>query len=356
MSLSLVLLSVKSSFAIAPFEVNANGTTKTITVPANFSGTTVSAYLISRGNVSEYVSLTVSGPDGAFVTTRSAPLRKKNIAQVLSEKTWAPGAFVTWNGNELASVKLNGYQSSNLQTTAPVARAVSSNFCGDFPLEIVDNAISQLRSFGVIYTREEACQVLIGSGISPNSGGGTSSGGGSSSGGGTSNEPPTFTPGSSAVGTSMAIVRKDTCGTTAKDSYLVLFDIDVSKISEKERQSGYTIEVSARRIVHAGSRASTLKPVSEGKFAPRALFLLSATGAYGQEQLNIVRWSRGLPSVRRAKVEDYVYYRGLTLARSVAEPFLRGGKATVEIQSRAGLYSVCFSLTKSRQRVNGYRN
>ena len=64
----------------------------------------------------------------------------------------------------------------------------------------------------------------------------------------------------------------------------------------------------------------------------------------------------GRPGQAKAlKIEDYVYYRGQRLARAIAAGILNGGNGTFEIKVDEDVGTACFSLVRSRQRVNGYK-
>ena len=58
--------------------------------------------------------------------------------------------------------------------------------------------------------------------------------------------------------------------------------------------------------------------------------------------------------IKKLPVEDYAYYKGMILTRILVGSVLTGGKATFELTNGYSVYSVCFKLVRSRQKVGGY--
>jgi hypothetical protein len=233
-------------------------------------------------------------------------------------------------------------------------------YCGAFSTQDLDNIVASLASSAIPYTRNQLCSLYgfaPGTAYVPDSN--TPVNGGVPTFPGTDGDDGTYNPyvpGYQTTITTNILVHKDTCGVPSSGTYLVKIEFSFAGIPAEQRAQADELLVSALPIPYGGSKASSIKPKSDGKFAPRALFLMASTGGYfgGSERLNIVRWSRGVPSFRTQKVEDIVYWRGHQLARALAEPHLRGGRAVVQIQSKVGTYSVCFNMIKSRQKFNGY--
>jgi hypothetical protein len=176
-------------------------------------------------------------------------------------------------------------------------------------------------------------------------------------------QPGSYPGGSSGTGSgsysgnsASIMIRKDTCGAKSSANYFVRVDLNLAGVDPQIRANGFEIQAAVLAQGYKGSRAASLKPESDGKFAPRPLLLLSTTGGYlgGNESAAVVRWSRGkVKSVQHLRVEDYVGWQGKVLARIVAPP-LNGGKAVVELSSKSAMYSVCFQMVRKRQRYNGY--
>jgi hypothetical protein len=105
---------------------------------------------------------------------------------------------------------------------------------------------------------------------------------------------------------------------------------------------------------HYGGSEATIKPVSDGMYAPEPLLLMNYLGLCGQ-RINIVKWKRGKPVSRTAaKVFDLIQYRDFVLTRTPIGPYLTGGEASIELFDRNSGYGACFELERKRQRVNGY--
>jgi hypothetical protein len=131
--------------------------------------------------------------------------------------------------------------------------------------------------------------------------------------------------------------------------------VDLSRVNPSTLGSGVTLKATFRERRYTGSRAASIKPVSDGMFAPSPLLMMSSL--YSREAITQSRWSRAGKLQRKTpvRIENYVYYRGLSLTRSVVTNLLRqGGKATFDLSNGERAYSVCFKMQRIRQRVNGY--
>jgi hypothetical protein len=150
------------------------------------------------------------------------------------------------------------------------------------------------------------------------------------------------------------IFQKDSCNAPKPTSY-ALVTVDVSKVKRKKLKNGLTVKVSAEEASYKGSRAASIKPISDGKYAPKPLLLMATTYSV-DEFARVVRWSGGKPKIEKIyKTLDSAYYRNLSLIRVPVE--LPGGFATVELLDEADLnsgYSVCLEMSRKRQRINGY--
>jgi hypothetical protein len=154
---------------------------------------------------------------------------------------------------------------------------------------------------------------------------------------------------------SIGMLRKNACAAPNKSRYLIRLAVNLTEIDPAALQAGTEIRVTFRERKYTGTKASTIKPVSEGRFAPHPLLLMSSVSAY-RERVLVTRWKndRPRPSVE-LPIEDYVYYRGLVLTRSVVSSLLNGnGKATFEIVGGDRGYGVCFQMRRARQSRNGY--
>jgi hypothetical protein len=152
--------------------------------------------------------------------------------------------------------------------------------------------------------------------------------------------------------------RKDECDKGAK-KHLILVSVNVAKVNKANFPNGIRIRTTLAELNYRGSRATSIKPRSDGKYAPKPLALM-ATANYAGEELRIVKWSNGKPKsikVLEVRSRDNLYYRGAYLMRVPIAGILTGGKGNFELfDTQSGLkgYGVCVSLTPTRQRLNGY--
>lgn len=365
---SLLVLSSTSAISQTVTQLNPNGSNATIKLLAN-SKASQTAYVISRGNESQYITFRVQAPIGTRVSAQSIVLGNAKPLDLISRSAgWINSSFVSSTGSETQTLSVGLTLQSRAATSVPPVKLASSGgiYCGNFTASDLDQIIAALQPISsVTYTRNYLCQIYgyrPGTAYQPDDG---VSGfvPDNSPGDWNSVLPPNtgVVSGSQAYVTTQIFVRKDTCGVKSNGAYLVKIDFNFDRVSDDRLTQDSEITLSALPIVYRGSKASSIKPESDGKFAPKALFLMATTGGFswgsdqGSEKINVVRWSRRGLSSTTIKVEDMVYWRGHQLARAVAEPVLRGGRGTVELQSRVGTYSVCFNLVKSRQRLNGYK-
>jgi hypothetical protein len=151
------------------------------------------------------------------------------------------------------------------------------------------------------------------------------------------------------------VLQKDACN-SRKNRYFVRIRLNFSNVDTSALTDPVTISVKFLYEDHKGSKAATIKPVSDGKYAPKPLLLMSSVQSYN-ENVSMIEWRNGRPVSRLLKVNDYVFYRGLSLTRTVIDAILRGGgRRTFELTNGYNAYGVCFSLVRRRQNVNGYPN
>lgn len=136
--------------------------------------------------------------------------------------------------------------------------------------------------------------------------------------------------------------------------YWLRITVNLSEVPA-ELRDGAIISVQANEYQFTGDKAATIKPVSDGRFAPQPLILMSFLGTFCGQRINLVKWSGDRPKIAaQIKVEDLVPYNGRILTRSPVGKYLKGGKATFELQNVRSSYGVCFRLERKRQKVNGY--
>ncbi len=150
-----------------------------------------------------------------------------------------------------------------------------------------------------------------------------------------------------------SLLHKNACRPKAT-RYLLRVVVDLSELLPEQR-AGAAISVQANEYQFTGDKAASIKPVSDGRFAPQPLLLMSFLGTFCGQRINLVRWGNDRPKIAATiRVEDLIPYKGRILTRSPIGRFLRGGNATFELQNVRSSYGVCFRLERKRQKVNGY--
>jgi hypothetical protein len=110
------------------------------------------------------------------------------------------------------------------------------------------------------------------------------------------------------------------------------------------------------KLPFLGTKASSIKPISAGRFYPNPILLMSVPNMTEPLSILIFNWRRDqLMKVRVINITDFIWYKGLNLARTQISKYLTGiGNATFQFASTTQSYSVCFNLKRQRQRVFGY--
>ncbi len=150
-----------------------------------------------------------------------------------------------------------------------------------------------------------------------------------------------------------ALIQRDSC--RAKNTrYLVAIDIDLSHVSKVDYPI-VQISLQANEYQFSGDKAASIKPKSDGKYAPEPILLMSFLGSFCGQNHAVTRWQMSKPrSTTALKVGDLVPYKGRILTRTPIGRVLKGGKASFDLYSAQAAYGVCFNLVPKRQRVNGY--
>jgi hypothetical protein len=231
--------------------------------------------------------------------------------------------------------------------------------CSFIKEEQINELLKEIENLsGESWSKERFCDYL-------NKGSGTEEGqelpgsGGTTGGGGNVPELPSdpsdeifFQNASNASLDVKGVFRKDSCNSRV-NKYILRVELDFSDVDLTKFPNGITARFRGMEYVYKGRRAASIKPVSDGKFAPAPLLLMQSLG-YGQE-IDIIKWSNGRPRKQAdVKVENMVYYRGFVLSRSVASKILTGGYGSVDVEANYQSYGACLELVRRRQRVNGY--
>lgn len=155
------------------------------------------------------------------------------------------------------------------------------------------------------------------------------------------------------------IIQKNTC--SKKYSYFAKIEADLSKVPESAFDEGIAVGISLTFKNFDGTQAATMKPASDGKWAPRPILLISQINHGFPEQVRLVYWKGA--KIRNQKTLTVgepkfissmgrYYYMHLR----VMSGFLSGGQAPIEVVAPSGAlaYSHCFTLRATRQNRGGY--
>jgi len=141
------------------------------------------------------------------------------------------------------------------------------------------------------------------------------------------------------------ILHRDACGSPS-DEYRLIIAVEAQSAPR----------VSLRGKEWEGPKQSTIKPTSEGRFAPSPLILMNWLKSGCGQVISAVKWEGGAPvHIEQLQVEDFIPYRDMRLARAPISHLLSGGRGTFElIAPLRGGYGACFDFVRTRQVRNGY--
>ena len=149
------------------------------------------------------------------------------------------------------------------------------------------------------------------------------------------------------------LIRKDACA-SKKSKYLVRFVVDLTNVDPADFPQA-TISIQASEYAYKGNRAASIKPVSDGRFAPQPILIMTFVGSTCGQKLSLVKWRAGRPrSITNLTLGDLIPYKGRIMTRSPIGRALTGGKGTFDLYSASAGYGLCFDLVKRRQKINGY--
>lgn len=355
------LLSVAlSAHAQVEQKIRLDGKETKISVPVGTK--TITLWGESKGNSAVPFGLLIDAPKGTAVEVTAAPARAGGPAKVKS-RSWFPIQLTKEVGGSSprSRVTIQDPRSTTraLPQTAALTRA-SSNIdaqCAMLTDDVLQQLIGYLTdAYGGSWNRESVCAFVFGdeeTPVDPGPGGG----GDSSSPVDTTTDPADtfYSDPRNGAAVGYGHLLKDSCDARAK-RYLIKMTIDLSTVDHSQYQNNIEIRIRAGAKAYSGKKAATIKPVSDGKFAPHPLLLMSSVGGWGgKEKINLTRWSKGKPGkLTPIDIEDHVSYHSLYLTRSVISKYLRGGRGVFTITNGNEAYSICFSLVRSRQRINGY--
>ena len=290
----------------------------------------------SPGNLSEMIDLYLEAPPLTIATVKAAPRGALSNEAVLADATlWRSLSFRTINGKERSSLLFRP-RDILLDARAPATAAAMTD-CSKLTQDQIDALLNLLSTpAGRPVTEEELC-------------------GDGSGDDGDGNDDPVY--GQDNVSKSVkSLFSKDTCLAKKKSKYLAAVEFDLSAIDAAAYKGGVTLAITLTRYVYKGDKSASIKPISDGRYAPRPIILMASLGGYGNETIRLVRWKRGkIAAAKKIKVGKYTYHFGHIYSVGLLDTkYLRGGKGVFEISNGYEAYSVCFNLKRTRQKVNGY--
>ena len=343
-----ILLASILLFASQTRSANAQSS---VTIPAtgkegsiSISDPTIKTFsFISRvkGNMTQYVDFAAQGPNGltGYVDVRQVGRGNKLGAKFrlqFPKKKGTTTQLVDGSASKSTSKSITVLAAEGDPTPEQIARIIKATGLSEPVVKIL------LR-----YMTEEQLIAKYGqqSPTNPNSPSSPSP-----------NNPTPVTPPGSLAG--RAMLNKDACDNSVSE-YQIEFVIDLSGVDRNAPggQGTVTAKITAGE---ASLAAASIKPVSDGKFAPKPLILIESTGysyySGSSETLQLMRWAKGRPGKASVlKIEDRIFHQGQSLIRSVAQGVLSGGKGTFEVTNGEKAGVACLNLVRSRQRVNGYK-
>lgn len=331
---------LKPSSLQAQTKVELNGNEKSVELSAaNFKGKHI-FYGIQKGNLSTPFWYQVEAPEGAKVIAYYSAGAKKDINSLSSNKGWI--VLDAGNGKAKSHNLIAPEQTKNftLKTETTSCSGMSSA------------ELSQLASIlKLLYPNQSWSEQEVCEWLKAQAGGVPA---------------PAQTPGGAPIGDPLptnpsfkiysggGVVYKNACGPKSNE-YSVKVEVDLNGVSETvAQQVGNSLKVKFYAQEYKGCKAASIKPTSDGRFAPQPLLLMCTIG--GSEEIILNKWKGNSPGKgTKVGVADYIYYRGNAFTRSPIGKILRGGKATFTVKNSNRSYGVCFRLARQRQKVNGYQ-
>lgn len=150
-----------------------------------------------------------------------------------------------------------------------------------------------------------------------------------------------------SLGTYITTVFKNACEKQSKRPYLVRLRIQLKK------RSATSIAIGIEESKFDGKKGATIKPVSEGRFAPNPLLLMEMTRQCGVKVTETV-WRNGKPKFTSLKPEDLIRFHERVFVRVNMGGRMQGGKASYDLTDADTGYGVCFNRQAVRQYANDY--
>lgn len=354
--IAAILVSASIVEAQSPAPLSLDGRPTTVSVAAS-AATKRTFYSVIKGNSSAMVRLILTAPAGTTVKSSTIKITR-TVAQALATKKGFTSLQVltetqaaTFNATPCIDFSPG---EGSAEPEASIAQPESSSpLCDLFPPDAraaIGEALAAL--YGGSWSDAQVCGYLVNNYF----------------GGAEPCDPadplcallqsleqsqPQAARYSSAIGTTYQsfTVRasQDACAPKST-RYLIKFELSIPA-----RNESLTITARATSNIFSRAKAASIKPVSDGKFAPQPILLMSFLGNLCGQRLELSKWS-GAKRISKSATEpkDLIPYNGRVLTRTPIGSFLTGGKGTFELFNGRTNYGVCFELRKHRQKVNGY--
>lgn len=308
-------------------------------------------YAVTKGTQSEPLSVTLTAPRGAKLTASMAGLRGNALQQVTNGRGFAPISLKTMRQISQSRTCLEFAPGESSTDIPPIERPESNSPLCDLFSEAEFSALTETLEavYGGQWSRAQVCGYLV-----------TYYFGGAED--CDPNDPECailMAPAYSSpvipaeTSTLYGLVHKNACAAKST-KYLVRIKVDLSKV---ESPTPATVSLALTASLHkfSGSKAATIKPKSDGRFAPEPILLMNYLGTMCGQKLSLVKW-RGnqLRRVLPLRLGDLIFYKNWILTRSPIGSVLTGGKGTFELYTTHAGYGVCFDLVRRRQKANGY--
>lgn len=348
--LSILAVSLSANSQDLPLRIALDGTRYSTQVEIP-DAKQVFFYAVTRGNQSEPISVTLSAPRGSKITASMAGLQQNALQQVVRGKGFVPISLRTMRQISQGRTCLEFAPGESSTEIPPIDRPESNSPLCDLFSEDEFSALTETLEavYGGQWSRAQVCGYLVAYYF-----------------GGAEecdpNDPdcailtaPAYSPLVIPVETTTlyGLVHKNACASKSS-KYLVRFKVDLSKV-EASFPASVNVSLSASLKKFLGSKAATIKPKSDGRYAPEPILLMNYLGTMCGQSLSLAKW-RGnqLRRVVPLRLGDLIFYKNWILTRSPIGRVLTGGKGTFELYTHHSGYGVCFDLVRRRQRANGY--
>lgn len=332
---AIVLLVSNQAFAATQLVEITKGTTNDITVAPGSAAKLIDVAYMSRTNDPSALKLTLTGPKGTSVSVKAVGV--------------APGSTVA---NAYPDIK-SGYQ---VEVTPFFGKYKKSHAVGSTPSGggstagkykcngqllsmFYDHYVKAYKAtFGSApATETDLCKFLFAGYVDS----------------GTTPETPVVSANTLSL-TGRFI--KDLC--TKKDyDYLAVATIDLSKVSASDMATGFTLSISMDESIWAGKDAASIKPKSDGRYAPQPGLMADTIDT--KAQLLVARFKSGRIATTKSIVslpnKKTLAWQGHILNFYLIGPQLTGGKASIYTSSSNDLSAPgCFTMVRKRQSTPGY--